>query len=113
MTKSYKFENVVSGGKRYTFIVNDATSFTDAKQKAVYFILKKTGKSNSYFGDEMYYLSQNIEKGETRIVPIVKPEQLNLDLSKDIGKFDAKYEELYYGLLSEDGIDGTIENTER
>jgi len=91
------FQNVICcGGKRINFVVNNCENFSDAKNKAVKFIIKKYNLSEDDFKKELDVLHNNIENGETVVKSIPKKNIGGLDLS-NCNKFDI----LYYGLLKE------------
>lgn len=92
MYRNYKFENVVFKGRRYAFTVKNATSFGDAKKKAVNWCINKLNLDKSEFGKHMDYLNKNIENGETRVTPLKNEIQDTFD-------FDKVYEQLYTDLL--------------
>lgn len=99
MRRDYRFENVVCKGKRLGFVVHDVKNFADAKKKAVNFCLNKLDLDKSEFKSTLNYLNQNIEKGETKVTPLKKEEQLGLEL--ELPKFETRFEELYSGLINE------------
>ena len=99
MNRDYRFESVYCGGKSISFTVHNALDFRNAKQKAVAHILKTLKQGNSDFKKQYRYLTQNIEKGETRVSPLKNEEQLGLDFES---KFNQTYEMLYNGIINED-----------
>jgi hypothetical protein len=101
MNRDYRFENVICKGKRLGFIVHDVKNFAEAKKKAVNFCLKKLNLDKSEFKSTLNYLNQNIENGGTRVTPLKKEEQLNLDMESKSSKFDQTYELLYKGIINE------------
>lgn len=99
MRRDYRFENVVANGKRIAFTIHDVENFSDAKKRAVNFIIKKLDLNKDDFGKQIDYLTQNIENGETRVIPLKREEQLGLDFES---KFNQTFEMFYNGLINEE-----------
>lgn len=102
MKRDYRFENVVCKGKRLGFTVHDVVDFQSAKEKAVNFCIYKFNLSKDEFKTQLNYLTQNIENGETKVTPLEKIEQLELDMeSKRFNKFNKTFGLLYKGIINE------------
>jgi hypothetical protein len=98
--RDYRFENVIIKDKRYGFVVHDVVNFQGACIKAINYFIKQGKIDKDEFNKNLGYLKQNIERGETRVIPLKKEEQLGLDLE---GKtFNDTFELLYKGLINED-----------
>lgn len=99
--RNYKYENVFCKGKCFSFTIKNCENVKQSKIKAVNWLLKKLNLPSSEFKNQLDYLSSNLENGQTKIIPQLNPQQMDLDLSSKDSKFNTTFEQLYSGLIQE------------